>query len=344
MRFGKAFLEKGGVDAAVLFNSMERPDSSFVYATGLRRVTGCLLVTPEGSTVFVSPLEYVDAKKKSLVKNVKVLDENFYRSLGNFTKGKVGLNFDYVTVNGLTRLQKMIKGKCVDVSALFREMRMIKQKEEVKLIEKACTITDKIYSTIFRDAKSVKTEYELKKMIEEEMRKYGTVPSFDTIVASGKNSAVPHHQSGATTLKGLTVIDMGVCVKEYCSDLTRTMFFGKPTAEEKSVYEVVKRVQASCLQMIREGEDYAVIHRYAAQHIGKDMIHSVGHGLGIDVHEQPFIRQDQGKIVLKKGMVITIEPGMYLPHRFGVRIEDDVVVEKDKGRVLSKTTKELVVV
>ena len=254
------------------------------------------------------------------------------------------MNFDYVTANGLTRLQKMAKGKFADASLLLREMRVVKRRDEINFIAEACRITDKIYSKIFRDARSFKTELALKMMIEEEMRRYKTIPSFDTIVASGKHSAIPHHRSADTSLQGMTVIDMGVKVKEYCSDLTRTICFGKPIPRQREAYQLVKGVQERCLQMVKDGEDYRVIHHYAMQHIGKQMIHSIGHGLGIDVHEPPFIRQDQTSVLFRTGMVITIEPGMYLDRQFGVRIEDDVVVEKTRGKVLSKTTKDLVVV
>ncbi len=137
---------------------------------------------------------------------------------------------------------------------------------------------------------------------------------------------------------------MGVRLKNYCSDETRTVCFGQPSEKERDVYHLVKGVQETCLQMVRDGEDYNVIHHYAAQKLGKEMIHTVGHGLGIDVHESPFVNKDGKRVLLQKGMVITIEPGQYHDGKFGVRIEDDVVVEKEKGRVLSKTTKELIVV
>jgi len=156
-----------------------------------------------------------------------------------------------------------------------------------------------------------------------------------------KNSANPHHRSGGARLKGMTVIDMGARVKQYCSDVTRTIFFGKPLQRELEAYHLVKGVQEQCCAMVKEGERFFVINHYAQQKLGKPFLHSIGHGLGIDVHEEPFVGKND---VLRGGMVVTIEPGVYYPGKFGIRIEDDVVVEKNKGRVLSRTGKELLVV
>jgi len=187
----------------------------------------------------------------------------------------------------------------------------------------------------------MRTELEMKRMIEEVLEEGRSEPSFPVIVASGKNSANPHHRSGGARLKGMTVIDMGARVKQYCSDVTRTIFFGKPLQRELEAYHLVKGVQEQCCAMVKEGERFFVINHYAQQKLGKPFLHSIGHGLGIDVHEEPFVGKND---VLRGGMVVTIEPGVYYPGKFGIRIEDDVVVEKNKGRVLSRTGKELLVV
>ena len=180
--------------------------------------------------------------------------------------------------------------------------------------------------------------------IEEMMIDYNVEPSFEVIVASGKNGANPHHASGNNKLKGMTVIDIGVKVKNYCSDMTRTICFGNQKREELHAYHLIKSVQDRCIKMTRSGENFNVINRYAWNSIGKKMMHNVGHGLGIDVHEAPFVSKEKAKSILKESNVITIEPGIYVKNRFGIRIEDDVLVEKNKGRVLSKIGRELLVV
>ncbi len=340
-----ALLRQHGLDALVLVQTMERPDSSFTYFTGVRRVTGCFVMTPKKQIVFVSPLEYGTAHHAVHVRDCRVMEKNFLQDVASLTGKRVGMNFEHLSVNALRRVKKQLKRKrIVDASSLLREMRMVKRRDELLLMQKACRITDQIFTKVFRDARSVKTEEDMKGMIEEEMLQYGVVPSFDPIVASGRNSAHPHHVSGNTRLRGMTIIDMGVKVHHYCSDITRTISFGQPTRRELDVYHYVQRVQETCVQMVKAGERFSVIHQYASRSMGKQMMHNIGHGLGLDVHEHPFPGTERGDDTLKESMVITIEPGLYLEGKFGVRIEDDVVVGKEKRTLLSKTGKELLVV
>ena len=340
-----ALLRQRGLDALVLVQTMESPDSSFTYFTGVRRVTGCFVMTPKKQIVFVSPLEYGTAQHAVRVRDCRVMEKKTLQDVASLTGKRIGMNFEHLSVNALRRVRKQLKRKrIVDASSFLREMRMVKRRDELSLMQKACRITDQIFTKVFRDARSVKTEEDMKALIEEEMLQHGVVPSFDPIVASGRNSAYPHHVSGKTRLRGMTIIDMGVKVHHYCSDITRTVSFGQPTRRELDVYHHVKRVQETCVQMVKAGERFSVIHQYAARSIGKQMMHNIGHGLGVDVHEHPYPGKERGDDTLKESMVITIEPGMYLEGKFGVRIEDDVVVGREKRMLLSKTGKELLVV
>ena len=341
----KELLQQSGCDSVVLAQTMERPDSSFAYFTGLRKVTGYFLITENQQTLYVSPLEYGTAKQQSSVRDLRMMGKDTLATLQPKLGKHVGMNLDYLSVNGLARIKQHMRQKEIhDVAAVLRKIRMVKRKDELDCIREACKITDKIFQKTFRDARSVRTEPAMKQMIEEEMLAHGVTPSFDVIVASGKNSAHPHHFSENIKLKGMTILDIGVRFKNYCSDLTRTIFFGQPTRKELEVYHLVKSVQETCVRMVKEGEHFSVLHRYASQKIGSQMIHRIGHGLGIDVHEDPYPGKEKGDDTLKEGMVITIEPGMYLDGKFGVRIEDDVIVGKEKSTVLSKTGRELLVV
>lgn len=344
MKKGFSGLFHDQFDTIILPHSPERKDSHFTYFTGLRDVTGCLVLKEKQSILFVSPLEYETAKKHSLIKNIRPLEKNFFEQIKPYCGKKIGLAMDKVSYASVKKfMDTFTTATFHDASPLLQELRMIKRKDEVGSIKKACVITDKIYSKIFRDVRSLKTEEETVHMIHDVMRSYHTQPSFPVIVASGKNAASPHHLSDKTKLKGMTVIDMGVRINHYCSDLTRTLSIGKPTHQEQEAYHLVKEVQQQCFSMVREGQQFSTIHRYAQQSIGKKLIHSVGHGLGIDVHEHPFVRKDK-KDVLKEGMIITLEPGFYMNGKFGIRIEDDILVKKERGEMLSKMIRDLVIV
>ena len=338
-----SILAEGKVDSLLLFTLLERPDSHFVYLTGVVRATGCLVVGKKRTVLFVSPLEYGVAKERSAVRDVRVIGKDFYKDLKRLSGRRVGMNYDYLSINRLKKIKKMLKVESRDVSRWLAEMRMVKGRNEVDIIAEACSITDKVLQKVYQNARSMRTEDEMKMLIEGLMRERGVEPSFDVIVASGKDGAVPHHVSGTSKLKGMTIIDLGVRLREYCSDVTRTICFGEPKRRELEAYRLVRQVQENCISMVRAGEDFNIINQYAQKRIGKPLLHGIGHGLGIDVHEWPFVTKEK-KSVLKEGMVITIEPGAYYPGRFGIRIEDDIVVEKERGRVLSKTGKDLLIV
>ena len=335
-------LNERKLDSILLANSTEKRDSSFVYFTGIDMVTRYLVITNSKKVLFGSPLEYGIAKRYSIVRDIRLIDKDVYENIKRISGKRIGVNYDNISVSGFKRMKKNLKARLIDASEMLAGLRAVKRKDEIEKIEKACRITDSIYKRIFRDAKSMRTEQEMKDAIEEMMRCYNVVPSFEVIVASGKHGANPHHVSDSNKLKGMTVIDVGVKVKNYCSDMTRTICFGNPRRDELDAYHLVKSVQEACVRMVRSGENFNVINRYALHSVGKGMMHGVGHGLGIDVHEAPFISKE--KSILKEGMVITIEPGIYIKNKFGIRIEDDVAVEKERGRVLSKTGKELLIV
>ncbi len=172
--------------------------------------------------------------------------------------------------------------------------------------------------------------------------------SFDTIVAAGPRSAMPHGHASAQPIpaRGFVTLDFGIMHKGYCSDMTRTVFIGKPTGEERGVYEAVLAAQLAGVAAVRSGAKVSSVDRAArallqARGLGKYFTHSTGHGLGLEIHEGPRLaaRVDE---TLAENMVVTIEPGVYLPGKFGVRIEDMVAVERDGGRILTPASKELI--
>jgi Xaa-Pro aminopeptidase len=174
-----------------------------------------------------------------------------------------------------------------------------------------------------------------------QIRKLGAVNSFETIVAFGPNASRPHHRPGNRKLKknDCVLIDFGVRYKGYCCDLTRCFAVGKPSAFYKKVYDVVQEAQTAAIKMVKAGVEIRRVDAAAREVIAKQDLpvygHGTGHGLGLEVHEEPVISADaKGK--LQAGMIFTIEPGVYIPGKLGVRIEDDILVTESGSRILTR--------
>lgn len=214
----------------------------------------------------------------------------------------------------------------------------------VKEIRKACRITDSIFSKICKNFASFRTEQDIKQFIGTEIKKTKNRPAFDTIVASGWHASRPHHKTTKQKLlKGFCVIDFGVRVNGYCSDMSRTIYIGSPTKREKEIYSLLLNVQKKSIARLKPGKMYKDIDisaRKMLKHHKKLFIHALGHGLGKKVHQNPKISPKSNQAV-KVGDVVTIEPGLYKKKKWGLRIEDDIIVKKNKINVLTKSTKKL---
>ena len=264
--------------------------------------------------------------------------------------------------NSLTFLEhKKLSSRFNDLSAgkaglnhfSLTNLRAIKDEEEISKIEKACKLGDKTFDYILKKIKLGVSEKEIAFEIEFFIKKQGGDISFRPIVAFGKNSAIPHHQTSDQRLKTkhkIVLLDFGVKLNNYCSDMARTVFFGQPTSEQKKMYQTVLEAQKLAIDYLKSlilnhksipaknidkvARDYIVSKGY------KTIPHSLGHGIGIEVHETPHI-SPKSKDILKPGMVFTIEPGIYMPNFGGVRIEDIVVLKKPYPRLLTKSSREL---
>jgi Xaa-Pro aminopeptidase len=216
-------------------------------------------------------------------------------------------------------------------------LRSIKNNDEILKIEKACKLGDEVFSSILKRVKFGVSEKEIASEIEFFVKKQDGEVSFSPIVAFGKNSAVPHHVPNDLKLaqNSIVLLDFGVKLDNYCSDMTRTIFFGSANAEFKKMYNTVLKAQSCATAIDNAAREYIVSQGY------KTIPHSLGHGIGIDVHELPHISPNS-KDILKDGMVFSIEPGIYLPNFGGVRIEDLVVLEKAGLRLLTHSPKNLI--
>ena len=262
-----------------------------------------------------------------------------------------GFEADDMTVATLERFKKALKEGDVDpelkpTSGIGVDLRAYKDDEELVLLQSAIDIGDQAFEETAAQLEVGMTEKEAAWIFEKAVRERGAESiSFDTIVAAGPNAARPHHSTSDTKLvEGQTIVfDCGARYQGYCSDLTRTVVLGKADDEIKRVYDIVLTAQLAAIDMVKPGmtgEECDAIARRIITEAGheNDFGHSLGHGLGLEVHENPGVGPNaKGK--LENGMPFTIEPGVYVPGWGGVRIEDVVVLEDGKARVMSHAAK-----
>ena len=232
---------------------------------------------------------------------------------------------------------------------IVSELRMVKDADELDRIAAAALLGNRLFHAILPHLQPGVPEAEIAASLEFFARSMGAEGmSFETIVASGPRSAFPHGRATAhkTPRNGFVTLDFGVILKGYCSDMTRTVCLGKASRSERSAYDAVLEAQQAAVAAVRPGVTSGEVDEAARSvlrkaGLDKYFTHSTGHGVGLEVHEPPRLGREQ-KQELKPGMVVTIEPGIYMPGRFGIRIEDMVVVTEKGARVLTPVTKALI--
>jgi Xaa-Pro aminopeptidase len=247
------------------------------------------------------------------------------------------------TVAAFGVLKKHIKHRLRTIAGVIEAQRSCKDEKEIDTIKAASSITARALRQIRRYMKAGVTESELAGRLDFEIRKLGARNSFETIVAFGPNASRPHHQPGKRKLRkrDTVLIDVGAKYKGYCSDITRSFAVGKPTRLFEKAYEAVEQAQAAAIRLIKAGAKLKEVDAAARDVIRKYDLpvygHGTGHGFGLEIHELPFLKADaKGK--LKAGEVLTVEPGIYLPGKLGVRIEDDVLVTETGCKILTRSS------
>lgn len=262
----------------------------------------------------------------------------------------VGIDKEWPSHFLIRLLKKKDKLKVENGSIVVDEARMIKDENEIELMRKASAINDKAMEEIIEFIRQGCTEIEAAKKLAEIYEKYGSNSfSFVPLICFGANAAEPHHSSDDTELKenNCIIIDIG-CIKDsYASDMTRSIFYGQPDQEYKKIYDLVYKANIAAIKAVKPGVKFSDIDRAARKVIeegGYDeyFIHRTGHNIGINVHEYPDVSSSNDMEVVE-GMVFSIEPGIYLPGKYGVRIEDLVVVTQDGCEVLNKFPKDLII-
>jgi len=232
---------------------------------------------------------------------------------------------------------------------LVSALRQVKDADELLLMEKAALLGCNLFTAMLPHIQAGVTEREIASDLEFFARSLGAEGmSFETIVASGRRSALPHGRPTEAKLprNGFVTLDFGVILNGYCSDMTRTVYVGKPSRQELLAYDVVLEAQEQAVAAVRPGVtcgevDEAARSVLSKAGLAKFFTHSTGHGLGLEIHEQPRVAAKQDT-VLQPGMVVTIEPGIYMEGKFGIRIEDMVAVTKDGGKILTPAPKAMV--
>jgi Xaa-Pro dipeptidase len=332
------------------------PSTNLAYSANLaigrsERLTALLLFS-DGPAVLLTPsFEEANHKRTAVVDDVKTWqeDEDPIALAGKLLSGKktVGIegSTNYATV---TALSQASPAKIEDGTAVFDTLRMVKSAEEQAFIRDAARRTSLAIEETHKRMRSGMSESEVARILEEEFAKHGARGG--GLVQFGPSSAFPHGAPAERRLaKGDPVlIDCGCRVRGYSSDITRTVSFGPPSDEFRKVYAIVDRAQTAGIEALKTGVSGEDVDRAARKVIedagyGKYFTHRLGHGLGMDGHEPPYLVRGNRK-ALATGNVETIEPGIYIPDRFGVRIEDDYVVRADGAKSLSVRPGEMVVV
>ncbi|CAN5188979.1 Xaa-Pro peptidase family protein [soil metagenome] len=295
--------------------------------------------------LFTNPLYAQEIKQKTT--DFRIIEHDakrpFIKNLADIVEKEglstIGFENDNLTVAEYLRLTENISSHFISVD--LTKLRIYKNDTEIENIKKACQIADEALANIKSKVKPGVTELDIALEFELTVRKFGGVLSFPTIVAFGKNAAIPHHHTDQTKLKinDVVLIDCGVKINNYCSDITRTFFIGKPTLEQKKAYQTTFDAQQKAVKYIsmlleqKKEINAAEVDDVAREHITQNgfpsIPHSLGHGIGIQVHEAPPL-SPTSKNTLEEGMVFSIEPGIYLTNKFGIRIEDLYAIQNNK--------------
>lgn len=338
------------VDAILITHSYNRR-----YITGFTGTAGYALITQD-ALEFITDFRYVDqAKKQASLYEVVLHDGPILKTvrerLQRHGVQRLAFEKDHVSYTQYEQMKEQLDGvELVPQQNAVENLRVIKDEEELTIMQQAADIADAAFSHILTVLKPGITEREVEMELEFFMRKKGaTSSSFDTIVASGERSALPHGVASDKVIErgDMVTLDFGAYYQGYCSDITRTVAVGEPDPKLKEIYEIVRKAQLNGVEKIKAG-----MTGIEADALTRDIIkeagygdhfgHGTGHGLGMEVHEAPRL-SPMGNDILKPGMVVTVEPGIYISGLGGVRIEDDVVITENGCKILTKSDKQLII-
>ncbi|MGY4690252.1 M24 family metallopeptidase [Salibacterium sp. K-3] len=324
------------------------------YISGFTGTAGAVLITRE-QAYFITDFRYTaQAESECPAFDVVRQTSSVYEKAGELLKKEQAsvlvFEKDHVSYAAYEALKRHTSAELKPMSGMVENIRLIKNEDELEVLQQAVDIADDAFEHIAAYIKPGIREIDVSNELEFFMRRQGAVSSsFDIIAASGSRSALPHGiASNKKIQKGeLLTLDFGAYFQGYCSDITRTVAVGEPPSRLREIYQVVYEAQLKAVEEIKPGMTGAEADATARDHIvkhgfGEYFGHGLGHGLGMEVHEGPRLSPKSDK-VLEPGMVVTVEPGVYIPDTGGTRIEDDIVLTENGADILSKSPKELMI-
>jgi Xaa-Pro aminopeptidase len=325
------------------------------YLSGFRGDDACLLIARDWALIATDSRFWTQARAEvrgfELLPTEDLLSDSLAGIATRCDTGVVlGFQGRDVSHADYRRLRRLHKGPLRDVADQVSALRLVKDDDEIAAVRRAAAITDAAIERVVAAGLGGRSELDVVWQIRAELHESGAEgPSFATIVAAGERSALAHAIPSARVIApgDMVVIDTGARVDGYCSDITRTFAVGRVSDEQRRVYEIVASAQLAGLAAVREGVDGRIVDSAARTVIddagyGAQFGHGTGHGVGLEIHEGPRLGRRHGD-PLASGMIVTVEPGIYLEGRFGVRIEDTVLVTETGGEPLTSFTKELLV-
>jgi Xaa-Pro aminopeptidase len=348
----RELLAEPGLDALMVVGH-----ANLRYVSGFTGSSGAAVVAADGRSRFLTDFRYeeqsaveVDPELERAIVEGELLDA----LAAALPRGRVGFDDATITVAQRTQLEAHARPgiELVAAGGLIERLRAVKDAAEIEQIAAAAALVDGIYDWLIERGFAGRKEREVAIELEHEMRMRGASgPSFDSIVASGTQGALPHAQPRDVAIAPgtLVTVDIGALVDGYCSDCTRTFAVGEPSAQAREIYELVLGAQLAGLAALAPGLSGVAVDAQAREVVeragyGECFGHGLGHGVGLEIHEPPRLSRHASDDPLRAGNVVTVEPGVYLPGVLGVRIEDLTVVTDDGCRRLSQFPKELLVV
>jgi Xaa-Pro aminopeptidase len=333
--------------------------SNIRYLCGFTGSAALLLVNTNGATLFTDGRYIAQAKEEVSGARVVIHHKPILMAVGQWLRNRrkarrslvLGVEAEHITVGAYKKVADVLQGKArlKQAPPLVEQARMVKDAAEIASLRRAVLLGASLFDVALETIRPGIPETEIAAAMEFKARQSGAeAMSFETIIASGPRSALPHGRASKAPISadGFVVCDFGVILGGYCSDMTRTVYVGRPGNKARGFYNAVREAQQAALEATRPGTpvsevDWAARKVLKNAGLGRYFTHSTGHGVGIEIHESPRVAAGQ-EDVLKPGMVITIEPGAYVPGKRGARIEDMVVVTERGVDVLTPTGKELI--
>ena len=321
------------------------PDPTVTYFLEAHTSYAFLLIRPKLAKVYLSKLDLI---VPPLGITQHYFTKTWKKELFSAKVMRIGVHKEQLNVSFFEILKKVYpKSKFIDITTDMANLRQIKTTKEIEYITKACKRTDNALSCFLESYTPhfFPTEQSIALYLEKQIRESGGKIAFPTIVGSGINSSVPHHETSTKRLrKGFIQLDFGATYKNYCADMSRVLHLGTPTLKEKEDFILLQECQAATQTHAQKGMTFGDLDVFSRKKLGKMasyFVHSLGHGIGVEVHESPKVGQGS-KDIIQENIIFTIEPGIYFPKKYGIRIEDTVIFQNQKIQSLTRSNRDLI--